>query len=26
MIPMPDAERMKYRADVNKLRVLTALK
>jgi phosphate transport system substrate-binding protein len=25
MIPMPDAERMKYRADVNKLRVLTAL-
>lgn len=26
MIPMPDAERMKYRADVNKLRVITALK
>ena len=26
LIPMPDAERMKYRADVNKLRVLTALK
>jgi phosphate transport system substrate-binding protein len=25
LIPMPDAERMKYRADVNKLRVLTAL-
>jgi phosphate transport system substrate-binding protein len=25
MIPMPDAERMKYRADVNKLRALTAL-
>ncbi len=26
MIPMPDAERYKYRADVAKLRVLTALK
>lgn len=26
MIPMPDAERKKYRADVSKLRVLTALK
>ena len=26
MIPMPDAERNKYRADVAKLRVLTALK
>ena len=26
MIPMPDAERYKYRADVVKLRVLTALK
>jgi phosphate transport system substrate-binding protein len=26
MIPMPDAERHKYRADVAKLRVLTALK
>jgi phosphate transport system substrate-binding protein len=26
LIPMPDAERMKYRADVSKLRVLTALK
>ena len=25
LIPMPDAERMKYRADVSKLRVLTAL-
>jgi phosphate transport system substrate-binding protein len=25
MIPMPDAERKKYRADVSKLRVLTAL-
>ena len=25
LIPMPHAERMKYRADVNKLRVLTAL-
>lgn len=26
LIPMPDAERTKYRADVKKLRVLTALK